>query len=184
MQRTRVQEIAGDRLLARDEFPFEFGGQPGAGPPRVGIRFEETQMAHGRMRVDVDHPVQRERAPRIAIAFPVQRRLPLARDDGVPAKRQPQLGPPVAAVGNEFGEFAVRDRSRRERERGHESAMRRQLVVECKAAVRMAERRKSRLEGMPCQRLRLHRRQRPPSVVDRLSGIAREQVLDVGQDQL
>ena len=65
--------------------------------------------------------------------------------------------------------------------------MARQLVVEAERAVErrvVAHIEQPGIEAEPAQRLRLHRGDRPAPGVGRLQRVARQQVLQVGEDQL
>ena len=140
-------------------------------------------MAHRRVRIDVGHSVQRERAPLRAFALPVQRRLPAARRRDVEALREPQLGPPIPAVGDERGEFAVRDRRRRQIEGRDVDAMRGAFVVEREAVAVVAERHEAAVEAMPRVRPGRDGRERPARVIDGPRRVAREEMLDVGEQE-
>jgi hypothetical protein len=78
----------------------------------------------------------------------------------------------------------VRHRPRREGERLEEDAMTRQLVVEREPVARVAERLQAAGIADPVGATRAHRREGPSGAIHRLGRIAREQVLEVGEDEL
>ena len=74
--------------------------------------------------------VEREELPALALARPVERRLPALRRARVPAVRQPVLRAPVAAGADELEILAARDGRARELERLEQASVSRPLVVE------------------------------------------------------
>lgn len=164
--------------------PTRPGRQARAGPARERIGLVETDVADRRMRIDGCLAVQREREPGTVAIFPVQRRLPAVRGHRVPAGRQPQLGTPVAAVVDERDEIALSDGAGRDRKRREPHAMARRFVVEAESVAGMADLLHAAVERYPVWLGRGRRHRRRAFEVCRLERIAREQVLEVGDDQL
>ena len=79
--------------------------------------------------------LQRVVEPAVAVAHPVERRRPPSGLHPVPAHRQPELGPRIAAIVDEGEELAVGHGPRCDLERLRVGAVTRRLVVEAEGAV-------------------------------------------------
>src|SRR6185312_5829586 len=175
--------VAAERNVSRRQLPLLFARQPLAGPLRVGCRLVEADMAYRLRRPPRPQAGEREHA----VLVPIQRRLPVALLHEVPAGRQPELGPAVAAIVDESLVFAGRDEAGRQRERIDPRAMTRALVVEGEAATGswagMAGLDQAALEVDPAER-RAFVRRRALRGVGREQWVQRQRVLDIHQDQL
>ena len=163
-------------------------GKPRAGPARVRVGLEVAQVAHGRVRIDLDQALQRVAVPCTVALLPIQRRAPAREAHPIPAHRQPQLGAQVAAVVDECEVFAIGHRARRDLERRR--ATRDGEAFRCRSRTRRPARRcgpsrtslrrnANQRSGCGCtaaigQRLRVRRVRR----------VERQHVLDVGEQQL
>ncbi len=128
--------------------------------------------------------MEREGVPAALPPLPVERRLPAARLHQVPPGGKPELRPLVAAILDEADEVPVRHRVRGDLERLQPHAMARHLVVEPEAAAIMADVVKPAGEGDPARLARPDRSQGPLLLVRRPERVARQQVLEVGEDEL
>lgn len=179
-----MQVAAGDGDVARREFPFGFRRQAGAAPARIGIGFVQRNVGDRARRVQRLQAVQREFQPATVFLAPVQRLLYFAAADLVPALGQPQRRIAVAAGVDKFQVLAVRHQARGQLEGRDVLAVARQLVVEAEAGAAVADLGQAALEVQPAQRPdRAGGRQRRIQV-GRVQRILRQQVLQVGQDQL
>src|SRR6185312_8697448 len=118
-----------------------------------------------------------------AVLVPIQWRLPAALVHDVPAGRQPELRPAIAAVVDEGLVFARRDEARRQRKRVDPRAMARPLVVKGEGLADVTGLDQAALEIDPAQR-RACRARRALRSVGREQWVQRQRVLDVHQDQL
>src|SRR5690606_34205253 len=66
-------------------------------------------MANRLRGIDRLHAAEREHLPCAVYVFPIERRVPTVSADAVPSVAEPQLGPFVAAVGDERLPLAIRD---------------------------------------------------------------------------
>src|SRR4029077_5152396 len=115
MKALAVHKISGDRNSGGGAFPFEFRGQTRAGPVRVSVRFEITEVGHGLGFVDGTKTGEREIPPGAIALGPVERRAPALFVDRGPAERKPIFRPGVSACFHEREELAVRDEPVRKR---------------------------------------------------------------------
>ena len=102
MQLVVIGEVAFDRLRGGGRFPFEFGGQAGAGPACAGIGFVVAEMTDRCVRIELAPATQGELAQQVVV--PVQRMLPLLGLTQRPALAQP---PAWIAVTTRVDEGAV-----------------------------------------------------------------------------
>ena len=166
--------------------PLGLGRQARAGPARVGVGLVVADVADRLVRVERPQAGRVKAVQPPSRVLPVERRLPAAGLHRVPAVGQPQLGPPVAAVGDEGQVLAVGHRPRGELEGVAADAVARAFVVEGEAVAVVADRRcRPAGEGEPAQRRAAGDRRQRPAVGDRpaRSGLQRQHVLDVGEDQ-
>jgi hypothetical protein len=106
------------------------------------------------------------------------------RTHSIEAERQPQLRTAITAVRDEIGELAMSDRPRRDLEWFDHDAVARCFVVERKAITGVTDCRDAAMVPMPRERPRPDGGQRPARAVYGLLRVVRQQMLDVGQDQL
>src|SRR5439155_12732894 len=139
MEMAAVTEIAGERELARRDFPFGLGRQALARPAGEGVGLVEADMAERFGRVDRALARQGEDAPLAVIAMPVERRLPALLLHRRPALRQPEFRPTIAALGDEFEIVSATDRLGGEAERLEPDLVARPLIVECETRAGMAD---------------------------------------------
>src|SRR3954453_13089501 len=104
-------------MRAREALPFDLCRQPGLRPTRVRIRFEETHMTHGCMRIDGLHSIESECLPAAVTRFPRERRIPALGVFHIPPFGQPEFGARIAIVSNELLKFRFADRPRSNLER-------------------------------------------------------------------
>ncbi|KAG0766331.1 hypothetical protein G6F22_017856 [Rhizopus arrhizus] len=138
-QHVRAAGERGVGLLPGGVFPFRLARQAHAGPARIRVSLEVAYVGDGRLQFQVLHDTQREHAPLVALALPVQRGAPAFRADTVPAGRQPQLGALVAAVADEGQEFVLRDEAVCQMEGGKQHLVSGALVVEAETAAIVAD---------------------------------------------
>ena len=129
-------------------------------------------------------PRKRQVPPRPVAFEPVQRRPPRRGPRLLPAGRQPVLRARVAAVLHELEVLGVGGEARGQQEGLEKYPMPRRLIVESERAARVADLAGPFRERSPGERRRgvSFRAARRP--VRRMERIAREDVLDVGEDQL
>ena len=80
-----LYEVAVDLDFRRGAFPFKFCWQPGAGPVRVGVGFEITEMRDRFVWVDLAQTGQSKIPPFAVPLDPIKRGAPVLFVDGGPA---------------------------------------------------------------------------------------------------
>ena len=185
MEMAAGSEIALDRTIGRQKFPLGFRRQSLAGPIGIGVGLEKADVADRFRRIQGAHPGQGHDPPFVICLLPVKRRFPAIGLNGGPAVRQPPLRPPVTTVVNEFQEFAVGHRPRRDAEPVQPHLVARAFVVEDEAGAVKAGLDKPFGKLDPLDRRRFldpvispWRLQGP---IGGGQGVARKHVLDVGQ---
>src|SRR3954469_19366834 len=133
MESLALDEVPLDGEGFGSKFPFEFAGQPGAGPSGVSVGFEIADVTDG--FGIVNRPEAREGViqPLAILLDPVERGRPLFLLDRSPSHGEPQVGARVAAVLNELVVFAVRDEARSEAEGFEEGAVAGRFIIEGEA---------------------------------------------------
>src|SRR5579883_2915380 len=114
MQNPMIEKVALDREAGGGAFPFGLARQAMAGPAGEGIGLVMAHVHDRRERIERPETREREFGPALAVALPIKRRLPSAGADRRPAVAQPELGPAIAAVGDEGEIVAVGDEPRRQ----------------------------------------------------------------------
>src|SRR5205823_13367351 len=89
----------------------------------------------------------------------------------------------ITAVGDECRKLAVCDRTRPKLEWRDVDLMRGPFVVEREAGAVMPDRRQTCVVAMPLERRRLHFEQRPTRPIRGAQRIAREDMLEISEDQ-
>src|SRR4051812_13507886 len=102
MEVSALQQVSCHAMLRRFRrryLPLRFGRQAVSGPPRKGIGLEVAHVAHGFIQVHRTHTSCRVVPPNIIVtAFPIERRFPALRANGLPALRKPELRPSISAI--------------------------------------------------------------------------------------
>jgi len=166
--------------------PLRLGGQSRARPARISVCLKVRQVHHGLLIPQGAQPGQRELAPGEIDTLPVQGLLQPLGSAPVPAFGQPVGRIAVATIVHKDGKLGIGDEARSQRIGLQIHPVAGALVVKRKAIARMANLAKPAGQHMPDQwlcgfRFGGHRLRR---VVGRMHRIARQQVLDVGQQQL
>ena len=128
-----VGEIASGRQTARRQLPLGLSGETLAGPAREGVGLVKADMTDGLRRLDLTLTGEREDSPFAVFAAPIERRPPALLLHRCPAVGQPEFGPAVAAIGDEFEKLASADRACRQAVRLEPDLVARSLIVEGKA---------------------------------------------------
>jgi hypothetical protein len=130
---------AGGVAASRRRLPFPLGRQPRARPAGKSVGLIMADLACRRGGVDRMQTIQREGGPVRTVMTPVERGLDAVRVHPVPAVRQPQLRPAIAAVVHEGSPLAVGDGPVGERVGVKQHRMARPLAIEGEVAAIMAD---------------------------------------------
>ena len=181
----RAGEVAGRCQRRRDDLPLRLGRKALAGPGGIGVGLEEADMADRRVGVQRTQSGKCEDAPvAVTIAVPVERGLPTLPLAGGPAVGQPKFWPPIAAVFHESEEFAVGDRPAGQSVGLQPDPMARTLAVEGEVLAALADFDETAglFDPVPCACPAGVPRAR--RLIGGFQGVAGQDVLDVGQQQL
>ena len=179
--------LAHDGGVGSGRFPLGFGGQTGAGPTGERVGFVPADVRNRALGIERLHPVEREDAPVAVARLPIDRRTPPTTLHGVPAVGHPQLRALVAAVADELEPLALGDEARRDRIRLQQHVVTGTLVVEGELVAGVADAHDAaRVLGPSRDRRGAvgDRRLERELAVRRAERVARQDVLDVGEQQL
>src|SRR2546430_13385411 len=151
---------------------------------RSRVCFEKAHVADRRVGIHRHLAMESQGMP-LAIALrPVLGRLPSAGSHGFPSGRKPQFRPAVAAVFDEGDQITMGHGMRGNLERIEPDTVARLLVIEGEIAAGVPELAQAAFESDPPRIACADRSERPLLLIRGLLRIAREQVLQVREDEL
>src|SRR6184192_2674070 len=112
-----LDEIAFDRTIKRNTFPFKFRRQPRAAPICESVGFEIADMCYWLCFINGTKTGKCELPPRTVAFFPVKRCLPALFVHRHPTERQPKLRARISVGLDKFEILAICSESRSKRKR-------------------------------------------------------------------
>ena len=189
MEAAVLQKVALQRipLLPGGPFPFRLGRQAPVLPTGIGVRFIEADVGYRLCRVQGTGSSEGDDLPIAVTPVPIEGRPPSVLDDGVPTIGEPQQGFPVPAVLHEIEILPARHGAILQPVVGKPSLVTGPLVVPGESPVGSPHLEHPGFELVKCWRGGLNGASGSIPVtgpIGRPQGIARQDVLDVGDQQL